>query len=167
MDVNSLISAWIWLIIEDFFGQREEIFFSNDAFLARPPNFTTYTGASSSKLSAKPSVLQMGSTGAYRHFQRFALEAPVHSLLSTKEERASTFPGFLISDGNRTLFPFHTFPLAKTCFWKPPGSSSYTSPSEVSNTVSWTLPKCSRLSTAVVCDWNQKLCRPQRAKTTC
>merc|ERR1712175_34763 len=85
-----------------------------------------------------------------------------HSLLSTKEERASTFPGFLISDGNRTLFPF-----AKTCFWKPPGSSSYTSPSEVRNTVSWTLPKCSRSSTAVVCDWNQKLCRPQRAKTTC
>ena len=86
----------------------------------------------------------------------------------TGQTRASTFPGFLISDGNRTLFPFHTvFPLAKTCFWKPPGSSSYTSPSEVRNTVSWTLPKCSRSSTAVVCDWNQKLCRPQRAKTTC
>ena len=56
-----------------------------------------------------------------------------------------------ISDFGWKSDPFsfsHVFPLAKTCFWKPPGSSSYTSPSEVRNTVSWTLPKCSRLSTA-------------------
>ena len=113
MDVNSLISAWIWLIIEDFLGKEKRYFFSNDAFLARPPNFTTYTGASSSQLSAKTSVLQKGSTGAYRHFQRFALEAPVHSHLSTKEERASAFPGFPVLEGNRTLFPVST--LFSTC----------------------------------------------------
>ena len=93
------------------FGQREEIFIlSNDAFLARPPNFTTYTGASSSQLRVMTSVIQKGSTGAYSPFQRFALEAPVHSHFSTKEERASAFPGFPVLDGNRTLFPFlHTF----------------------------------------------------------
>ena len=126
------------------------------------------TAASSSQLSAKPSVLQIGSTGAYRHFQRFALEAPVPQSLKHKGGACQYFSG--ISDFGWKSDPFsfsHVFPLAKTCFWKPPGSSSYTSPSEVRNTVSWTLPKCSRSSTAVVCDWNQKLCRPQRAKTTC
>ena len=47
-----------------------------------------------------------------------------HRLSSTKEERASTFPGFLISGRNRTLFPFHmVFSTYQNCFRKPPGSS--------------------------------------------
>ena len=93
-----------------FLGQR--VIDTNDAFLARPPNFT-YTGASSSQLSAMTSVYTEGNTGAYSPFQRFALEAPVHSHLSTKEERASAFPGFPVLEGNRTLFPVST--LFSTC----------------------------------------------------
>ena len=112
MDVNSLISAWIWLIIEDFSFWDKELLILTTRFW-HDHRISTYTGASSSQLSAMTSVYTEGNTGAYSPFQRFALEAPVHSHLSTKEERASAFPGFPVLEGNRTLFPVSTlFPLA-------------------------------------------------------
>ena len=96
------------VIIGVFWAGAETFTLSKKRVLARPPNFTTYTGASSSQLRKMTSVVQKGSTGVYSTFQRFALEAPVHSHFSTKEERASAFPGFPVLDGNRTLFPFYT-----------------------------------------------------------
>ena len=96
-----------------FWAGAETLTLSTKRVLARPPNYTTYTGASSSQLRKMTSVVQKGSTGAYSTFQRFALEAPVHSHFSTKEERASAFPCFSVSEGNRPFFPFSRyFPLA-------------------------------------------------------
>ena len=93
-----------------FWAGAETLTLSTKRVLARPPNYTTYTGASSSQLRKMTSVVQKGSTGAYSTFQRFALEAPVHSHFSTKEERASAFPDFRFYMEIGPFFPFlHTF----------------------------------------------------------
>ena len=102
----------------DFFGKKRKRYFLalDDAFLVGPPILITLqlrvvrnTAASSSQLSAKPSVLQIGSTGAYRHFQRFALEAPVPQSLKHKGGACQYFSG--ISDFGWKSDPFSFFTL--------------------------------------------------------
>ena len=119
-------------------------------FLARPPILLLYssTAASSSRLSAKSSVLQMGSTGAYRHFQRFALEAPVPQIFKHKGGACQYFSGF--SDFGQKSDPFSfshgVFSLAKSLLSEATRLEQLHLSQEVRNTVSVKLPKCSRLS---------------------